>query len=247
MSITHLSPSSLSMFENRRDAFYEHYIMGAPRGASTDAMLLGTAFDYLVKRVIAETWQGVSLGELDISEVTPSVMERAGDALRLYTDSYAWKELSKDLDSADEIRLEYSDKIDILGVPIVGKPDLSYKIGGIQVILDWKVNGWYSKRKVYPASSRLGNPRKKYSTWHGYEILGHKWVDQLTTYAWFAKGYGRECLLKVHQLLPDGVYRHQCINTGEAELACRYKNAWEILHDDKKMSDYFGLSMERVR
>ena len=221
----YISPSSLTTWEIDREEFYKKYLCECrmPRDPQTPAMSVGSAFDAYVKAALwRELFGGFrqsddySLDALMESQVEAHVRDWARNAGRHVFDCYkytgAYDELLGELRQATDVpRFEFTATGTVAGVPVSGKPDCCYTHqSGALVMLDWKVNGYCSKRAVSPKklhvmcrdgqemkrpSLRNGKPHKNYQPkfFKGLTIGSHclaqanpSWADQLAIYGWMA-------------------------------------------------------------
>ena len=218
----YVSPTSLHLWESDREAFFIKYLSGMPQpdNQQTLAMSVGSAFDAFVK---SRLYSDLKLGDdpqygLDAllkEQVDAEIMDDAREAGKYVFECYeacgAYSSLRGDLATSDETpRFEFTLRGQVEGVPLIGKPDCWYSRGGVQVVLDWKVNGYASKSAVSPKKlyrwcrdtwtadrakpTRGGaGPHKQFvpMDFHGHAIGAHwlddvdkTWADQLTIYSW---------------------------------------------------------------
>lgn len=184
----YLSPTSLKMFYDDRDAFYIQYLADnkTPRPPQTAPMAVGSAFDAYVKSYLVEKLAG-KRPEFEFTTIFEAQVEahNRDTALidgKLVFDAYqsqgALADILLDLDGCiGQPRFEtaiegYVSAVSIaLGdVPMLGKPDIFFITKtGARVIFDWKVNGFYSNYNVSPkpgyrrirtADKNNGSPHK---------------------------------------------------------------------------------------
>mgnify|MGYP000941399077 CR=1 FL=1 len=171
----YLSPTSISLWEQNRDEFYITYLSEnrAPRFPQTVPMSIGSSFDAYVKSFLHGELFGkgydprFELKTLFEAQVEPQNRDRAWEdgahAFECYKRSGALADLMTELQqSVGTPRFEIEVKGAISGsresvsreigdVVFLGKPDVFYvNKSGCYVILDFKVNGWYSTRNVSP-------------------------------------------------------------------------------------------------
>jgi hypothetical protein len=229
----YLSPSGLKKFYSDRKAYFKDYL--APcrplRRPQTEAMSVGSAFDAYVKCQLwkdlfgDEAPQEFQVAYLLENQVEPHVRDfayKAGaDAMNAYVHAGAYKDLLEDLSKSPvdpkfefnaEGQVSLTGEINENTVNLYGKPDIWYQTpGGIDVIRDWKVNGYCSKighspKKGYTiirdgwdheaekASTSHGKTHKLYEAkdLHGVEINGAfsfenvepNWAAQICIYSW---------------------------------------------------------------
>lgn len=221
-TIAALSPTSLHLFESDRDEFYLKYLSdnNRPDQVQTDAMSVGSSFDAYVKANLHFDLFGPSveysvenLLKAQVDEECLEFADRAGSyAFDCYSRYGCYQELLDELKMSEEPpRFEFKLTNNICGVPLVGKPDCWYR-RGVQVTLDWKVEGFCSKhaqspKKYYKSCrdtwgeeiakpTRGGGDPKPHKGYKEIEHFGHKigshwleevntkWADQIAIYSW---------------------------------------------------------------
>lgn len=224
-TIKGFSPTSLHLWERDRDEYYLKYLADfkRPDQQQTDAMSVGSAFDAYVKASLHHHIFGNDGdGEYDLENLLTTQCDeaclpfarRAGkECFDRYRICGCYDELLEVmLRSEEPPRFEFTLRGEVGGVPLVGKPDCWFKVG-VQVTLDWKVEGFCSKysqspKKFYKScrdtweptdklkATRGGGqakPHKKYEEieHHGHKIGAHwledvdkKWADQIAIYSW---------------------------------------------------------------
>ncbi len=266
-----ISPTSLGKWETDREEFYKKYLSDHRmiRDPQTPAMAVGSAFDAYVKAALHRELFGEGAAEgryyLDVlmtDQVEKHVRDWGRAAGRHVFDCYkytgAYDELLGELSqAADEPRFEFTATGVVAGVPVSGKPDCCFTHqSGAHVMLDWKVNGYCSKRAVSPKkkhamcrdgqhmdrpSLRAGRPHKNYEPmfFKGMTIGKHclseanpSWADQIAIYGWMT---GEE---------PSTEDMVACIDQIVAKPApvpllrvanhrCRVSAAWQMLLVDR--------------
>ena len=165
----YLSPTSLKMFYDDRDAFYIQYLADTKtsRPPQTAPMAVGSAFDAYVKSYLVEKLIGkqpeFEFQTIFEQQVEPQNRDVALIDGKLVFDAYqrqgALADILLDLDGCIgkprfETAIEgYVSSVSIaLGdVPLLGKPDIFFITKtGARVIFDWKVNGFYSNYNISP-------------------------------------------------------------------------------------------------
>jgi hypothetical protein len=173
----YLSPTSLTVWEKDQEEFYLRYLADQrpPKFPQTQPMAVGSAFDAYIKAYYHEKLFGKNNDPRFVFEaifedqVEPQNRDWAlvaGEhAFNCYKESGSCADLLVDLLEAPSApRFEFTLKETIQGVPLLGKPDLSFFNrgkgkgpvefdSGVRIILDWKVNGYCSK---YPKSPNRG-------------------------------------------------------------------------------------------
>lgn len=212
----YLSPTSLTLFKKNREHYYIRYLCEArmPREAQTEPMAVGSAFDAFIKchlhKVLVnkpdERFDVVKMFEAQVEQQRRQVAWRDGQqVMNRYTTCGALAELLSEMkDSLGEPRFE----IEVRGnlthkgrtVPFLGKPDVFFmNPAGGHIILDFKVNGYYSK---WPVSPHKGYIRlfpglfqhqdcvqcdhygMKVNKLYLLEDMNAEWAAQLSIYAW---------------------------------------------------------------
>jgi hypothetical protein len=263
----YLSPSSLSLWESDRQAFYLKHLVEnrPPRIPQTDYMSIGSAFDAYVKAALHGALFGAGADprfEFDAiftEQVEPQnrdwALEAGKFAFECYKITGSYDELLADLMmSLEPPQFEFTINQEIMGVPLLGKPDLRYvDHTGAHVILDWKVNGFCSKYGASPykgfrmirdgwtpedgkPSRGVGKPHKMYKPipHKGITIGAHfieetckDWADQLSIYGWMlGEEVGNEdVVVRVDQLACKPKNPYPWIRV--ANHCCRISEEWQ--------------------
>jgi hypothetical protein len=240
-----LSPSSLGVFEKSVDDFYLRYLADErpPREPQTPAMAVGSSFDAHVKSYLHEKLFGAGndpkyqLDALFEAQVEPHCRDQARGHGKYVFEQYKQAGCLADMmiefgKAQGEPRFEfdvqgavsgYREGItsDIAGVVLMGKPDVHYvNSAGVTVILDFKVNGFYSKNGASPMAGyvRLRTAGRTNHGQHKDALLlmhngmminasrfledGNKdWARQLAIYAWLTGcPVGSDFLVAIDQL-----------------------------------------------
>lgn len=218
-TISFLSPTSLHLFESDRDEFYLKYLSdnARPDQVQSDAMAVGSAFDAYVKAALYQDLFGPSveysvntLLETQVDEECIEFARRTGAyCFECYETCGCYKELLEELRQSEEPpRFEFKLTNTVGGTPLVGKPDCWYK-KGVQVTLDWKVEGFCSRHAQSPKKfyktcrdtwegkpTRGGGEPKPHKGYVEIDHFGHKigshwledvntrWADQIAIYSW---------------------------------------------------------------
>ena len=263
----YLSPTSVSKFYSDREEFYLSYMADnrPPRLPQTQPMAIGSAFDAFVKNYLVMMLHGKVDPRFEIEAIFEEqveehnrdwAFENGEHCFNLYKESGALADLMIELEHALEEpkfeftvegRVAHEDIID--GIPLLGKPDVFFITKqGNRVILDWKVNGYCSKRPTSPKKGYLkvrggpkdaGQPHKdcQMMSVNGMEInIGHTledvstdWADQLSIYMWIlGEPVGTKTIVGIDQLCgwpqPEGmpkirVATHRCrVSSGYQDL-----------------------------
>jgi len=238
-TIKYLSPTSLNTYETDPHAFFYNYLADTrlPREPQTPAMAVGSSFDAFVKHELYKAIFGKVDDQFEFDTLFESQVEKHNrdevkEIGQYLFDGYkkvgAYDELLEDILKGESARFEFLVKREVEGVNLLGKPDCLYtRHDGKRVLLDWKVNGYFSKYTTSPAK----NYKKVWDTWNeetakpsrnngkahknyspkligDYEIGatpfeegGKQWADQLCIYAWVLKEpVGTDVIVAVDQL-----------------------------------------------
>lgn len=268
----YLSPTSLTIYNEDKVKFYLLYLADqkCPRDAQTEPMAIGSSFDAFVKSYLHERLFGVgndprfALRTLFENQVETQNRDKAWEAgkhvFELYKQSGVLVDLMVELNaSVTTPRFEF----DLFGVvdheregvekklgavPLLGKPDLFWtnKLGA-RVMHDWKVNGFYSRSGVSPASGyvRIREVGRPYSAhrnafpmmWKGMlintaqtlDMVKPDWAQQLAIYMWLCgEPVGTEdCVASIDQVVcRPGVGMYPDIRF--AEHRCRISKQFQL-------------------
>lgn len=170
MPVDYISPTSLKLFLSDPVAFYMQYVLKCKREAfpaeMQRAMDVGTVFDSLCKRTIADAY-GVRCADT-AAKITDDAVRRRGEYLyKIYCDTGAMADLMLELKApAFDIKLEF----DIQGgsierngtvVPLRGIPDLSFRSAdGRSIVGDFKTRGAFAENRISPTKGY-----RKYRPW----------------------------------------------------------------------------------
>lgn len=212
MALSYLSPTSVSLFYEDREQFYLQYLAGAvPRQPATEAMAVGSLFDFLVKDYMHKVFYGTPINyqpenhaHLDMDALW-TIAKDLFAKYKEYSLGYLIMEVEKQ-DVKFELRVDgkipKSGEFDM--VPIVGIPDIYFWLpDGTLCVYDWKVNGYFGKSMKTPEKGyvRLLDCDKgvdcgsyKQDQFEYYqniplnisrpiEQVNESWARQLTTYA----------------------------------------------------------------
>lgn len=238
----YMSPTSLKTFEGNRDEFYLKYLAEnrPPRLPQTIPMSVGSAFDAYCKSYLHHALHG-NYGDGDAyrsenifeKQVEPHNRDQAKVDGKYVFDCYkkcgALSDLMIELNkSVGKPRFEFDIKgtleSRVGSVPLLGKPDIFFiNSQGARVILDWKVNGFYSNSVTSPMKGyvktrdcweptekkRTPNNMMPHKDCYPTDVNGIKinstmfleegnveWADQLNIYAWLlGEPVGSESLI----------------------------------------------------
>jgi hypothetical protein len=136
--IKYLSPSSVNLWLSDRSRFINQYILGL-KEPQTDAMLLGLAVDGILKARMGGPALDVSLPSRVIEDALYCVQEydRLMEGRCIVDATWTFEaSLLREIDTPSG------------RVVISGKPDAYKSTVTPSIILDWKVNGFYSRAKL---------------------------------------------------------------------------------------------------
>lgn len=278
----HLSPTSLSLYRQNPDDYFMRYLSNNPpvRFPQTQPMSVGSAFDAYVKADINIKLFGnkkdpkFEFNTLFEAQVEPHNRDTARKDGKIVFDAYvatgSLADLMLELESAvgtPKLESEVFGIVDgqregmestIGGVPFLGKPDVFFinKLGA-HVILDWKVNGFYSQWGASPAQGfvkirELGKQPKPHkdcqlSLFNGVMIniaqplnlSMPEWADQVSIYSWICgEQVGSQFIAAIDQVVcRNGNFRfaqHRSLVAADHQwqLFEQAKKIWEIVNSD---------------
>lgn len=169
-TLAYLSPTSISKYLEDAENFYIEYLADSrpKRQPQTRPMSIGSAFDaysksYLFEKLIGKSdpdYPKFQFESLFIAQVEPHnrdwARKHGNYAFTEYVRTGALADLMVELSkSIDKPRFEMSIQgmvsLDAFGISFLGKPDVFYKTAdALDIISDWKVNGYCSKSAVSP-------------------------------------------------------------------------------------------------
>ena len=236
-----LSHSGFSLWEKNPDEFYLKYLADRrpPRMLQERPAAAGSSFDAYVKSSLhadvfgADSDPRYELPTLFEAQVEPQNRDWALEEGKYVFDSYVlsgfYDEILALLRTAKEPpRFEFAVEAAINGVPFMGKPDCRFvTAGGVNVVHDWKCNGYCSKHTTSPCRSYMrrrdgfvsGRPSKSHDAEHReflacqhgdltinttyLESANTDWADQLSLYGWaLGERIGDEdVVLSIHQVV----------------------------------------------
>lgn len=254
----HVSPSSFACWKSNREEYYLRYLADqpVPRFPQTEAMAVGSAFDAYIKFHLG-TRCGVigdltfdSLFEEQVEDQNRDFALRAGkDVFDQYIRSSAYERLCKGLDKASSVNLvfdRWGTVKDVSGVPVNGIPDLMYRVGGVTVIEDWKVNGYCGSSVTRAKAGYLyhGGVTHKNAVPAFHEgveynctpnMVGTDWAIQLCMYGWVYVVPGTEFMIGVQQLVCNNKqvvvaeHRHFLESSFQESLLAELKEMWATI------------------
>lgn len=250
-----LSPTSLKCFEENVDTFVLRYVLSYPRPSQTRAMSIGSAFDARVKACLSERILGIKgLEEKllydQVEECNREWAFRESEAVfNDYVNAGLVDRMIREIGDSILLRFEFEQfkslrYEDGYEVPLYGKPDAYFRRrDGLQIVIDWKVNGFCSQASPAPGYVALldrqgydKGPHKLAFPAYYKGILALKgelppqWHDQLIMYTWML-GEGDDWIAGIDQL----VYRnnepryaiHRIRILDDPKLRARIRFAWE--------------------
>lgn len=276
-SLKALSPTSLKSFEDSIDNFVMRYVLNQPRNPQTQAMSIGSAFDARIKAYLAKEILGIDGWEekLLMNQVEEHNREWAfAESVQVFQDylnAGCAKALIREIGEAISLRFEFEQfktlkYADGYEVPLYGKPDAYFqRKDKLQIVIDWKVNGFCSAASPAPGYVKLIHP-------NGMDVGAHKtcfprmykgilcatgdvpvqWRDQLRMYTWMLGEEG-DWVAGIDQL----VYRngspryaiHRLKIDDDENLRQRIRFAWEHIssghyyHDRSREENDMRLEM----
>ena len=213
-----ISPSALAKFEKDRENYFLTYCAEprTKREPQSEPASVGSAFDAYVKaQLISDIFGTTCFEELFETQVEAHNRDFALKAGQHVMDDYvycgAYQTLLDLLEGAkEEPQFEFDADVTLGEVPIAGKPDCRFvHRDGAHVVLDWKVNGYCSRKGAtspskgymicrdgqgWPKPSRSNG--KSHNLFEPTEFLGLSvnkffmeqvsidWADQLSMYGW---------------------------------------------------------------
>lgn len=216
----HLSNTALQLFEDVPEEFFIKYLADRkpPKIPQAEAMAAGASFDSYCKAAMQKELTGAdTFTKLFEDAVEPHNRDYGLEVGKVIFDAYVLSGAYAELlalvkQSATEPRFESTVTKVIDGIPILGKPDLSFSLKLadllIQIVHDWKVKGYASKYSVSPTknyrivrdgfvaakqSKNNGESHNGYLAYdhHGFEIntvymeVGSKeYAAQTSMYGW---------------------------------------------------------------
>jgi hypothetical protein len=225
-------------YENSPDEFFVQYLIGMKFFSQTKPMAVGTAFDYYVKDYISREMNGLAYAKPDIEH---DVWDDGMIVFKNYKVSGALASLMSEIKGTPVLEDTIERTID--GVPILGKPDLLFD----DVVIDWKVNGFYSSASpvsgydnLFEVMPKAGGARlsRRASIAGSWMERKKDWALQLSTYALLTdrKEVGIDQIS--HR---DGLFRTTTYRGKAMPVIDRYKRLWEVLQlSDDRLRDHFN-------
>lgn len=237
---TYLSPSALLELERDPYTFYLHRCApdgcAPPKSPQELGQAVGTAFDALVKRALADVVgcecpsEEELLANIENPELRAPALGKAVELMKAYKASGAFSALVDE--GLKEVNLTPptihvpGTRLNLLGrevggVPIMGYPDaLIVKEDGQRVVLDWKTSSGGSPAQGWRKKYDTSDPMARFTPPHGkadlpFDEVHPDWSVQLATYSWLLRpgvGHGQH-FAPLHVAIDQVVY-------GGAEIRC---------------------------
>lgn len=271
--IEYLSPTSYSIFREDPEKFYLSYLTlnRPPRPPQTIPMALGSAFDARIKSYLYEKLIGKD-PRFELTALYDAQVERQNrdevwqdslDLFELYQKNGLTSLLQEMAGSLTAPRFEIEVKgiveRSIHEIPLLGKPDVFYiNKQGCQVIVDWKVNGYYSKYdyspkpgyiNIYPDmkthKSTMRMPYKGMVIGSlPMEDIHDQWANQLSVYSWLLGGtVGKETITAIDQLVGKkgktrvAQFRAKVSEEYQLDLFDNIRKVWGYIQDEHIFQD----------
>lgn len=273
-----MSPTSLHRFEGNTSEYYLYYLSDnrPEREPQTRAMAAGSGFDAFLKNHMFEMIYGRGIDarytldallETQLESHNRDWGRTAGARIfDFYIKSGALADLMLELGRASTPpRFEFDVTSVINGVPILGKPDISFTSSqAMRITLDTKVNGYVSRASPLKGYVNVRPANRNGSTMHPDVMLGLEggihynmvpfedikadWADQLCTYAiLIGSEIGSTDWMMGIEQIAWGTTPRVASHRGKVGpiyqkgLFDRYKRAWDIINSDWIFRD---LSLE---
>lgn len=272
--INYLSPSSISVWEDNPEKFYAQYLADnrQEREPQLQVMSVGSAFDAYAKSYLHHALFGhygadgeFALDTIFEAQVEPHNRDWARTAgehcFTEYKESGALADLMLELGKAkNDPRFESSIEGEVDGIPLLGKPDAIFETSEGLVILDWKVNGYCSKRPVSPKAGYVKMWTGSSSVMHKdcqpmvhrgvtinvgkrFESVDETWARQLAIYGWLGGApIGDAFVVMIDQLACDASLGDISIRTAshrgvispdfQNNLMATARKIWETINSD---------------
>lgn len=263
----YLSPTQLMKWNRDKKDYFMNYLSEhrPPRMPQTRAMAIGAAFDAKVKSYLSK-------GTEDFTKLFESQVEKHNwdwahqawpEVWELYKESGVLQDLVLLLSKATSPP-KFESRIvgEVQNLMLNGVPDVSFSIGDLDIILDWKVNGYMSKaspKKGYIYRYPKGNSHKDVFVTNHYKIpcisdpfedLYPEWALQLCTYSWLlGKPIINRSLVIIHQIAWPGqvaVHSGLCSDTFQQKTFDDYMNLWKVVHDPVLLEKELGCTIESL-
>lgn len=274
--VEYLSHSSISLWVQSPEDYYARYLADnrPEREPQLQVMSVGSSFDAHAKSYLHYALFGnygdddaFSLDKIFETQVEPQNREWARGAgqycFEEYKKSGALANLMQELQrSKTAPRFESTIQGTIDGIPLLGKPDAIFETGEGFVILDWKVNGYCSKKGHSPKSGYIRLWNGSASQMHkdcvpmhhrgiqinamkNFEHVDQSWAEQISIYGWLAGApVGDSFVAAIDQLACNAAYdshrpeiriaSHRGIVSEkfQKEYLAKAREIWEIINSE---------------
>lgn len=279
----YMSPSSVSLFYKDQEEYYLCYLAESPppRFPQTRPMSVGSSFDAYAKSYLHEALFGKGSDlKFEFKTIFEAQVEPHNRDWALVHGKYCFEQYQKYGALADllselqdaigtprfEIELRRTVENNVLGIPMLGRPDLFFihKNGG-HIEHDFKVNGYCGNGNTSPMKGYVRMRGPNTHTMHkdcflmnvsGFQINGamyleqsnQDWAQQLAIYGWLCgEEVGAEFVVAIDQLVCSYNGEFPLIRTAEhrlriggvfqVELFKRVQHAWEVVNSDHYFRD----------
>lgn len=281
-TVDYISPSGIQLYDESVEGFYERYLADnrAPRDPQLLVMAVGSAFDAYIKSYLYKELKIGNDPQFELRTLFEAQVEEANRAKAWDIGDKVFKEyvrlggaadllvmLGDCLDCRMEFELRGAVKREDCSVILLGKPDLYFtNRDGVRVILDWKVNGYFSKSRPSPKRGYLNVlcdegvfKRKQHkdvhvgdcggvrvNIAHPLELVDSSWARQLAIYGWLlGEEVGGEFVVGIDQLVccdehVFGIAQHRC-TVGKVYQEELYRHCCDIW--DRIVSGWFFREM----
>lgn len=251
------------LFERNPAEYYQCYLADTPiaRDPQTQPMAIGSAFDARVKNYLGEMIYDSLPDDLVLEQIFDTQVDpqwrdwawlHSEHVFTIYRKSGALETIAKEISRSKDVRFESRIKrtLNIHGtdVVLVGIPDVSFSTLEVQVILDWKVNGYCSTYNTSPTKGYVALYDDKKGTFqthkdavptvqHGFRVdttftleqISKQWATQLCIYNWLLQETTdpvKPLIVGIDQIVCKGQPSFEvCINNIYPELrVATYRN-----------------------
>ena len=280
--IKYLSPTSIQAWRADKEEFYLKYIAKdrPPRFPQTQAMSVGSSFDahvksYLYEKLVGDSNPKFEFDALFEAQVEPQNRDKGKRDGRVVMERYRELGCLADLmlmlesgnprfeftvsDEENNITKQYEGKDgdgDTNPLVLLGKPDAYFTDRfGNDIILDWKVNGFYGSRVTSPVKGytrlRPGGACHRNAQVMEYsgvminvaqtlDVCSEAWALQTTIYSWLCGAQiGSNFLVAIDQIVGSEacglrVAEHRGLVSPEYQkrLYQECKQIWEIVNSN---------------
>ncbi len=285
--LEYLSPTQLMLWKKDPKEYYNKYLSEhrPPRFPQTKAMAIGSAFDARVKSYLYNiVYKDSHNPKFSFENLFESQVESQNRDWALANEQSVWS-LYKELGALQEMVLLLSksttapdfetritgtvngtftdsknqDSEPSNSLPLQGVPDVSFSIHDLDIILDWKVNGFLSKASpkrgyidILPGKMKHKDVfiRMHYGLpclSDAFENYYDDWALQLTTYSWLlGKPIVNRSLLMIHQIAWNSdksriaVHSGICSDAYQENIFREYCDLWHLVNDYDALDSYYS-------